>query len=122
MPAVEFVTVTLGAAAAKAILKIWLKDTPGASEIGSGLVDVLKRHTSDLLAQSRGDREFSAIGERVAVSVLPVFEREASINESSKEAVALAVSDALDATRIDADLLASLDIDASALRRAILEV
>jgi hypothetical protein len=117
----EILAVAVGSAVAKAILKVWLKDTPLASEVSTSLVDVLKRHTDDLLGQRRGEREFAAIGERVAESVLPIFEMEGrNLEEGSKEAVAIAVAGAIEKTSITPDLLASINIDASMLAKSIL--
>jgi hypothetical protein len=117
----EILAVAVGSAVAKAILKVWLKDTPLTSEVSISLVDVLKRHTDDVLGQRRVEREFAAIGERVAESVLPIFEMQGRhLEEGSKEVIAIAVAGAIEKTSITPDLLASINIDASMLAKSIL--
>jgi hypothetical protein len=100
----------------KAILKVWLKDRKFASDIASSLMDLLKSKTADVIAQRRASRQFEEIGEKVAESLLPVFEMEgAHLDESSCTAVALAVAETLNKSSIDAELLAARDLDLTKL-------
>jgi ketopantoate reductase len=104
MPLIEALTLQVGPAIAKAILKVWLKDRKFASDIASSLMDLLKSKTADVIAQRRASRHFEEIGEKVAESLLPVFEMEgAHLDESSCTAVALAVAETLNKSSIDAD-------------------
>ncbi len=69
MPLFEAVTIEVGAAIAKSILKLWVKDSKLGDDITSSLIDLLKSRTSDALAQRRGQRQFDTIGERVGESL-----------------------------------------------------
>ena len=86
----ETVVFTIGAAIAKAILKFWLKDAGIAKDVSLSLVDVLDTKVSDIRAKRRAKRQFEAIGDQVAESLLPLFER-AGLTDNGKEAVGLAV-------------------------------
>src|SRR6266516_7799651 len=87
MPLVEAVTIELGSAIAKSILKTWLKDSSLGEDISSSLIDLLKTRTTDMLAQRRGQRQFERIGEMVGENLLPIFEREgAGLDDNSKTA------------------------------------
>jgi hypothetical protein len=122
MPLIEALTLQVGPAIAKAILKFWLKDRKFASDIASSLVDLLKSKTTDVIAQRRASRRFEEIGEKVAESLLPVFEMEgAHLDESSCTAVALALAEALNKSPIDAELLAMRDLDPTKLMGYLLE-
>jgi hypothetical protein len=120
MTLVETLALTVGPAIAKAILKSWLKDSDIALNTTSSLVDLLKSKTEDKIAQKRGDRQFEEIGERVAGSLLPLFE-EAHLEESGRVAVARAVAETLDKAPIDPELLAQRDLDPSELERYLLD-
>src|SRR6266571_5038119 len=94
MPLAEIITIEVGAAIAKAILKLWLKDSALGMDLSSSLVDLLKSQTSDVLAQRRGQRQFDAISEKVGESLLPLFQTEGIyLDEGSRTAVALAVAE-----------------------------
>jgi hypothetical protein len=119
MALVEALTLQVGPAIAKAILKIWLKDRKFASDIASSLVDLIKSKTADVMAQRRANRQFAEIGENVAENLLPVFEMGgAHLDESSRTTVALAVSETLNRSPIDAELLAMRDLDPTKLMMA----
>jgi hypothetical protein len=81
-----------------------LKDNSISQDIGSSLIDVLGAKMPDVLAQQRARRQFEAIGERVAESLLPIFE-ETSLDENSKQAVAIAVAQTVEESRVDSRLL-----------------
>jgi hypothetical protein len=116
MALIDFLVVEVGPAVAKVILKFWLKDANLALDISSSLVDLLKKKTSDVLAQRRGQRQFEDIGERVAESLLPVFEVEgATLDDGGRTAVVVAVSKCLSAAQIDAQLLAETNLEPTKL-------
>jgi hypothetical protein len=70
MPLLEVLTVQVGPAVANAILKYWLKDpnlfNATATGVGSGLIDVFKRKTSDVFAQRQGAIQFDQISLKMA--------------------------------------------------------
>ena len=67
-------------------------------------MDLIKSKTADVMAQRRASRQFEEVGEKVAESLLPVFEMEGPphLDESSCAAVALAVAETLNRSAIDA--------------------
>jgi hypothetical protein len=122
MALIEVLTLQLGSAVAKSILKLWLKDANLAQDIGSELLDIVKSKTSDQIAQRRAQRQFEQIGEKVAESLLPIFESEASaLDEGGQTAVALAVAQTLNQAGIDPALLAEHDLEPSKLAKYLLD-
>src|SRR5216683_1017966 len=108
----EVVTIEVGAAIAKSILKFWLKDSKIGSDISSSIVDILKSKTSDILAQRKGNRQFEIIGEKVGESLFPLFEIEgASLNEYDRTAIALAVADTFNKSKLSSELLAKYNLE-----------
>src|ERR1700686_3834190 len=121
MPLIEAVTIELGSAIAKSILKVWLKDSSLGDNISSSLIDLLKGRTSDALAQRRGQRQFEQIGERVGIDLLPIFERDGGgLDEGSRTSVAFSVADAINT--LSSELLAQRDLDPAELAKHLLAV
>jgi len=120
MTLIETLALAVGPAIAKAILKIWLKDSHIALNTTSSFVDLLTSKTKDGIAQRRGSRQFEEIGEKVAEGLLPLFE-EAHLEESGRVAVALAVAGTLDKAQIAPELLVQRDLDPSELGRYLLD-
>lgn len=121
MPLVEAVTIEVGAAIAKSILKLWVKDSSFGEDIVSSLIDLFKARTSDALAQQRGRRQFEAIGEKVGESLLPLFEIEGThLDEGSRTAVALAVAEAFNKTKMTSAFLAQHNLEPTELARHVL--
>lgn len=122
MSLIEPLILIVGPALAKAILRLWLRDHHVTSALGDSLLDLLKLKCSDAIAQHRGKRQFEIIGERVAESLLPVFEIEgAKLNENGRKAVALMVAKTLDRASISANLLLERNLDPIALSQYLLD-
>ncbi|MDA1141931.1 MAG: NACHT domain-containing protein, partial [Planctomycetota bacterium] len=118
----ETLLLKVGPAIAKAVLKLWLKDRSFASNVSVALVDILGAKTADIMAQRDGKREFEAIGDRVAQSLSPLFERDgASIEEGERTAVALALAETLDKTPLDAEFLVKKDLQPTLLAKHLLD-
>ena len=112
MSIVEALTVELGGSIAKAILKFWLKDYSIAADITSDLIGLIKGKTKDVLAQNRAKRQLETIGERVAETLLPIFEAERTLlDEGSQIAIVLRISEILNNSKIDTRLLAENDLE-----------
>ncbi len=121
MPLLEAVTIEVGAAIAKSILKIWVKDSKLGEDISSSLIDLFKSHTSDAIAQRRGQRQFETIGEKVGESLLPLFQSEsAHLDEGDRTAVALMVAEAFNKSKLSSNLLAKYNLEPSALAKHVL--
>ena len=100
--------------------KLWLKDKEIGLGVFESVVDLFAEKTGDLLAQRRGGREFEAIGEKVAESLLPLFD-EFQIDNAEKEAVALAIADTLTFTPLTTEILAQHDLDPTQLADYLLQ-
>ncbi|HLG79217.1 MAG TPA: NACHT domain-containing protein, partial [Ktedonobacteraceae bacterium] len=96
MPLLETLMIDLGGSIAKALLSRWLSDNTIVSDASSSIVDVLKNSVTDRLAQQRARHQLEVIGNKVGENLLPVFEMEgAALDEGSRTAIALAVSETL---------------------------
>ena len=116
MPLLEAVTVEVGAAIAKAILKLWVKDSTLGNDISSNLIDLFKGKTADVLAQRRGERQFESIGEKVGENLLPLFESEgARLDEGERCAIAYAVAETFNTARLSSELLAEHNLQPTTL-------
>ena len=81
----------------------------------------MKGKTSDKLAQRRGNRQFEIIGEKVGGVLLPFFEREgAKLDEGDCTAVAYAVAEAFDKSKLSSELLVQYNLQPTHLAQHIL--
>lgn len=121
MPLLESLTLTVGPAFAKAVIKVWLRNHGIACDVGTTLVDLIKSKSTDAIAQHRGKRQFEEIGEKIAESLLPIFEIEgARIDENGRNAVALIVAENLNQADISSQFLAERDLDPVKLSQYLL--
>jgi len=89
MALLEALALKLGPAIAKSILKLWMKDQKLAADITSNIIDFIKSKTTDVVVQQRAKRQFEEIGEKVAESLLVIFDADgAPLDENSRTAVA----------------------------------
>jgi hypothetical protein len=120
MALVETVVVGIGAAIAKGILKLWLKEQPIAGEVGDSLIGLLQTHTNSQLALLDGQRAFTNIGQRVARSLLPLFEAEGDrLDEGGRNSVAIEVASALQRANVTPTHLARRNLDPAILANEI---
>src|SRR5258708_18175809 len=107
MPLLELLSVEVGGAIAKSILKLWAKDSDVCGNVSDSLGDVLKSLTSDKLTERKASRQFDEIGETVGKSLLPLFESEgARLDLGGQTAVAYAVAEAFNGSTVSAETLA----------------
>src|SRR5258708_20440040 len=112
MPLAEIIVIEVGSAIAKSILKLWLKDSTIAQDVTSSLVDLIKSRTSDVIAQQRGRRQFEEIGEKVAESLIPIFEVEgARFDEGTRTAVAYSLAEPFNPLKITSEFLLNNNLD-----------
>lgn len=125
-PLLEVLSLHVGPAVAKSILKYWFKD-PGlfntvATGIGTSFIDLLKLKTSDVFAQKRGQIQFDAIAQHVAEHLYRMIEKDgAHLTASEREAVAFKVAYTLEGAEIDPDLLVKRDLNPAALKEYLLQ-
>ncbi|RIK69801.1 hypothetical protein DCC62_23445 [candidate division KSB1 bacterium] len=119
MPFIETLSLTLGAAIAKQIIKSWLGDGVGSSLSGE-LMDLLKAKTESTLAQREAARRIEKIGEQVADKLRPVFDAESlKLPASEIAVVAQEMALTLAKTTIDARLVLDYRFDAERLTRQL---
>src|SRR5690349_3951639 len=122
MSFIELLALQLGPAIAKAILKVWFKDSSIATDISSSFVDIIKLKTNDVIAQQKAKRQFEEIGEKVAGELWPMLEADGlNLDEGSKTSVILAVADTLACTRLDSQILLEKDLEPSLLANHLME-
>jgi len=118
MAIIETLVLETGPAIAKAILKMWLKDAGIAADTASAFVDILRSKTKDIVAQQRAKRQFEEIGEKVAESLLPLFQIEGkSLDDAGRSAVALAVAQTLNDAPITPEFLLKRDLEPTELAK-----
>jgi len=118
MSLIEFLVASLGSAVAKSILKFWAKDSGFAQNVGGEVIDFLKSKVSEGIASRRGNRQFEAIAEDVAESLLPIFAHE-NLGEEEKKRIAETVGNVLRNLQISAELLVKKNLDPSELSKLI---
>lgn len=122
MPIAETLTLTLGPVLAKSILRLWLKDQTLLVDLSASVIDLLSLQTQDKLLQRKGERQFQAIGDSIAETLLPIYQREGSgFSEEALEAITYAVAHSFSKTDISTRLLAHLDLDPNRLASLIIE-
>lgn len=120
MPLAEILLIEVGPAIAKSILKAWLKDSVIGQDVSFSLIDLLKSWTTDASAQRKGKRQFEEVGDKVAENLLPLFEIEGvHLDEGGRTAVALAVAETLNKSKLSSGLLAELNLDPTKLAKHI---
>jgi len=122
MPVFETISLTLGAAIAKQIIKSWLGDGV-VSNLSGELVDLLKGKTESTLAQREVACRIEKIGEQVATKLRPVFEAESlKLGASEIAVVTQEVALTLAKTPIDARLVLDYRFDAERLARHLVNL
>lgn len=122
MPLIELLTLQIGPAIAKAILKLWLKDSVIAADVSSSFIDIIKLKTDDVIAQQRAKRQFEEIGEKVAEQLWPLLEADGQkLEESSQEAIVFAVVKTLAQTKFDPQIFLEKDLEPTSLAKHLLE-
>jgi hypothetical protein len=120
MPLMEALTLNFAPAIAKSLLKFWLKDT-WAEEIPGDIVYLIKDKTADVQAQQKGKRQFEAIGEKIAESLLPLFEAEhVTFSEARKEELVALLTTTLNNARLTVEILAARNLEPIALAKYLL--
>src|SRR5437899_2150300 len=116
MPLLEAVALEVGAAIAKSILKLWTRDSNLGQDVSSSLLDLLKTKTSDMFAQRKGERQFAEIGDEIGQSLLPLFNVEGvHLDEGDRTAVALAVAETFNKSKLSSELLAKRNLQPTKL-------
>jgi Leucine-rich repeat (LRR) protein len=112
MPVLETALLEMGAAIAKAVVRLWLQDPAVASEGAIDIAEVLGRKIPTVLVRRSAQRTFDRIAEQVASNLEPHLRVEyGGLPDNEKEAAIVAVAQTIDSTPISEDLLLSADLD-----------
>lgn len=121
MALLETLMLQVGSVIAKAIFKLWLNPADAPGDLSADLIDLLKDRTEDVFVQRNGIRQFEAIGDKVAASLLTIFEAESrNLDENGQAAVTSAVFQTLNYVKIDPTLLAKRNLDPNQLAKYLL--
>lgn len=118
MPVFEAISLTLGAAIAKHMIKSWLGD--GVAALSGDLIDLLKSKAESTSAQREASRRIEKIGEEVAIKLRPLFEVESSkASVPDIKLLTQEVAFTLAKTPIDAKQVLDYRFDAERLARQL---
>ena len=109
----ETLAIKLGSSLGKLLLKSYLRDP--AEAIGDDLLEVAKGRIESYLDRNEAKRQFEKIGERVAVQLEPLLEREFQNDPVSVEAVLFELAGTLNG-RISASFFLGQDLDPAKLQ------
>lgn len=124
MALLELLITTVGAAVAKGLISVWLKDSPVSVAATASVVDILQAKTNNIIAARQGARVFDAIGDRIAENLEPLFashEFGTTDNDASYAAVAKEVAEAIGIAKLSNSLLAQINHDPTRLAAYIKE-
>jgi len=118
MPVFETISLSLGAAIAKQIIKSWLGDN--VADLSGELLDLLKGKAENVSAQREAARHIEKIGEEVATKLRPLFETECSrASVPDLKLITQEVALTLAKTPIDAKQVLDYRFDAERLARQL---
>jgi len=116
MPLLETLVTGIGAAVAKGVLKMWLKDDPIVLSASVTAADILKGKIEDIRKRNAAGRELAAIGDRSAASFEQLIEKEQTpLDEADVETIANSAAEVINNTELTADLLTQNNLDPSDL-------
>lgn len=119
MPIFETISLTLGAAIAKHIIKSWLGES--VASLSGELLDLFKGKAESAITQREAARRIEKIGEEVAIKLQPLFEVESSkASVPDIKLLTREVALTLAQTPIDAKQIIDYRFDAERLVRQLL--
>ena len=113
----------LGNAAAKLILRHVFKDVEIVKDFALDISDIIGLVAADNLSQRKAVRQFEQIAEKIAETLLPLFDAEKiRLDEGELYAVVAAANSALDKASVTADSVVVQNLDPSILQKFVLEL
>jgi vancomycin resistance protein YoaR len=101
MAIAEVLVVRVGGSVAKALFKLWFKDSALAADVSTDLSAMLLSKIPNYIERRRASRQVDRIAEEIATKLSSYFEQEYSgLPENEKVAAANAVADTIDASPI----------------------
>ena len=112
MPLIEVLVTGIGTAVARAVLKMWLKDTAIGEAAATSIVDILKSKLDDVIKRGAAQREFEKIRDRSAISFQQLLVKDDSqLDETDVEFIANAAAELIVNTDFTPELLARNNLD-----------
>lgn len=116
----ETLTVTVGGAVSKSLLKLWLRDQDLAQAVGASLSELAEAKAKNFLEKRSIERSFERIAEEVAQKLEPFIEGEfREVDEGEVNAAVLAAQKTIDGARIDDEVLLANDLEPIRLERVL---
>lgn len=117
---IETLTLSLGGAVARSLLKIWLRDREIAQCAGLSLAELADRGTRNFLQRRSIERSFERVAEEVAGKLAPFMEAEfREVDPGEVTAAAIAAGETIDAARLDDSVLFATDLEPLRLEAAL---
>lgn len=114
--------ISIGSAVAKAIAKLWLKDSSFATDLSGTLIDDLASAIPDQRDRRSLARYLERVGDRVTVEMEPYFEAEfRGLEDGDRASATYALTTALQRIPVDHQLLVKLRFDPHRLEAHLLE-
>ena len=118
MPIATKLSMSLGPVIAKALLTFWLGDKAVVLSVGTSLVDLIKMKESNEVTQKKMIRQFEEIGEKVAESLLPIFENDgANIDKACLKSIIHEVKETIVNSEITIESLIDRNLEPELLYR-----
>lgn len=117
---IEALTVNLGGAVARSLLKLWLRDREIAQTAGLSLADLADRATRGFLQKRSIERSFERVAEEVARKLAPFMETEfRDVDSGEVKAAVIAAGETIDAAQLDDAILFATDLEPLRLEAAL---
>ena len=117
---IETLTLSLGGAVARSLLKLWLRDREIAQSVGLSLAELAERGTRNFLQKRSIVRSFDRVAEEVARKLAPFMEAEfRDVDPGEVAAAVLAAAETIDAARLDDSVLFATDLEPLRLEAAL---
>lgn len=117
---IETLTLTVGGAVARSLLKLWFRDEEIAQSIGLSITELAERGAGNFLERRSLIRSFDRVAEEVARKVAPFLEAEfRDLDEGEVKAAVIAAQETIDAARLDDSILFATDLEPLRLEAAL---
>jgi len=120
MGLIETLTVTVGGAVARTLLKLWLKDEELAQSVGLSLSDLARHGAKSFLEGRSLIRSFERVAEEVARKLAPFIDAEFhDLDPNEVNAAILAAQETIDEAKLDDSALFATDLEPLRLEAAL---
>ena len=120
MGILETLLATLAPSVAKSLLKLWLADSEIAASAGQSLVDMISKKLTNVLERNSAERQIVGISEQVVARLEPLM-RDARIRSIDVPVITRAMTETLDATPVNAELVSKRNMSPAALAEFMMD-